>query len=138
MKRGQHLSAPSGPFAKDAFGHVQLGGVGSVLADLVEQELKLKTRLVRLGPAERVAMHFASLTDRDEAYELGRHAVRSLLAGHTGKMVGMERMSNDPYRCELTLVDLLEVANEEKLIPREWITDSGDDITEDFLAYARR
>ncbi len=137
MSMGSTSSAPTGPFAKDAFGHVQLGGVGTVLADLIKQELKLKTRLVRLGPAERIAMHFASRTDRDEAYELGRHAVRSLLEGQTEKMVGMERVSNDPYRCELTLVDLVEVANEEKLIPPEWITESGEDVTEEFLAYAR-
>jgi len=136
-EEGRPLSAPTGPFAHDAFGHAQLGGVGSVLVELIKQELKLKARLVRLGPAERVAMHFGSLTDRDEAYALGVHALRAAVEGESGKMVGLERVSNHPYRCDLTLVDLSVVANAEKLIPREWITEAGNDVNEQFLEYAR-
>jgi 6-phosphofructokinase 1 len=136
-EEGQALSAPTGPFARDAFGHLQLGGVGSLLSDLIKQELELKARLVRLGPAERIAMHFGSLTDRDEAFALGEFAVRSALAGESGKMAGLERVSDSPYRCDPTLVGLDVVANAEKLLPREWINDAGNDVTEDFLRYAR-
>jgi len=90
-----------------------------------------------MGPAERVAMHFASLTDRDEAYQLGAFAVQSAINGATAKMASLERTSADPYRCELTLGDLEIVANEEKLIPREWLNEAGNDVTKDFLDYAR-
>ncbi len=134
---GEYLAQQKGEFATDAFGHVQLGGAGSFLENLVRSELGLKTRLVRMGPAERVAMHFASLTDRDEAYELGRFAVGAAREGVTAKMVSLTRVSNQPYRCELTLTDLEVVANEEKLIPREWINEAGNDVTAAFLEYAR-
>ena len=134
---GEYLATQKGDFATDAFGHVQLGGVGLFLESLVRGELGLKTRLVRLGPAERVAMHFASLTDRDEAYQLGAFAVRSAIEGVTAKMASLERTSNDPYRCDLTYTDLDVVANEEKLIPREWLNEAGNDVTQEFLDYAR-
>jgi len=110
---GEYLATQKGDFATDAFG------------------------LVRLGPAERVAMHFASLTDRDEAYQLGAFAVRSAIEGVTAKMVSLERTSNDPYYCDLTYTDLDVVANEEKLIPREWLNEAGNDVTQEFLDYVR-
>lgn len=134
---GEFLAAQRGRFARDAFGHVQLGGAGSFLENLVREELALKTRLVRMGPAERIAMHFASLTDRDEAYQLGVHAVQAALAGETAKMASLRRVSDSPYRCELTLSDLDAVANEEKKIPRQWLNEAGNDVTKDFLDYAR-
>jgi len=134
---GNHVAMQTGRFAKDAFGHVQLGGVGNFLEHLVREELGLKTRLIRMGPAERIAMHFASLTDRDEAYHLGAFAVQSAVTGVTAKMVSLERVSNSPYRCELTLTDLEVSANQEKKIPREWLNEAGNDVTHDFLDYAR-
>jgi 6-phosphofructokinase 1 len=134
---GQYLATQKGEFATDAFGHVQLGGVGPFLEHLVRTELGLKTRPIRMGPAERIAMHFASLTDRDEAYDLGAFAVRSALDGATAKMASLTRVSNDPYRCELILADLEAVANEEKLIPRDWLNPAGNDVTQEFLDYAR-
>jgi 6-phosphofructokinase len=134
---GRYLATQEGAFVKDVFGHVQLGGVGLFLEKLIRNDLGLKTRLVRMGPAERVAMHFASLTDRDEAYQLGLFAVQSALRGRTGKMVGFARKSNSPYQCALTLTDLEVVANEERLLPRAWLNEAGNDVTRDFLDYAR-
>jgi len=134
---GEYIATQKGEFAKDVFGHVQLGGVGFFLENLVRDEVGLKTRLIRMGPAERVAMHFGSLTDRDEAYDLGAFAVRSAREGVTAKMASLERTSNDPYRCELTLSDLAIVANEEKLIPRQWLNEAGNDVTPELLEYAR-
>ena len=97
----------------------------------------MKTRLIRMGPAERIAMHFGSLTDRDEAYDLGAFAVRSAREGVTAKMTSLVRRSDDPYRCELTLADVEIVANEEKLIPRQWLNEAGNDVKPEFLEYAR-
>jgi len=136
-EEGNFLNAPTGPFARDAFGHIQLGGIGSVMVDMIKQELKLKARLVRLGPAERVAMYFGSLTDRDEAFSLGTQAVRAAIEGRTEQMVGLVRKSNTPYTCDLTYVPLADVANAEKLIPREWINEAGNDVNQHFLDYAR-
>ncbi len=136
-EEGDYVSAPTGRFAKDAFGHLQLAGVGLVLSDLIKSELGLKTRVVRLGPAERVAMYFGSLTDRDEAFKLGTLAVRAALDGETGKMASIQRVSNAPYRCEYSLADLSLVAGAEKRVPREWINGGGSDVTPEFIEYAR-
>jgi 6-phosphofructokinase 1 len=133
---GEYLAAQTGTFATDAFGHVQLGGVGPFLDNIILEELGLKARPIRMGPAERVAMHFASLTDRDEAYGLGAFAVRSAIEGVTAKMVSLVRESDEPYRCGFGLTDLDVVANEEKLIPREWLNEAGNDVTGEFLDYA--
>jgi 6-phosphofructokinase 1 len=134
---GNYLASQTGQFATDVFGHVQLGGVGPFLEALVREELNLKTRLIRMGPAERIAMHFASLTDRDEAYELGAFAVRCAVEGVNAKMVSLVRTSDSPYHCDLTLTDLEIVANEEKKIPRQWINEAGNDVTQEFFEYAR-
>jgi 6-phosphofructokinase 1 len=136
-EQGAYLASQTGKFATDVFGHVQLGGVGPFLEALVRDELDLKTRLIRMGPAERIAMHFASLTDRDEAYDLGAFAVRRAIEGVNAKMVSLTRVTNSPYRCDLTLTDLETVANEEKKIPRQWINEAGNDVTQEFLDYAR-
>jgi 6-phosphofructokinase 1 len=134
---GEYLATQTGRFATDAFGHIQLGGVGPFLDGLIREELGLKARPIRMGPAERVAMHFASRTDRDEAYGLGAFAVRSAIEGVTANMVSLVRESNEPYRCEFGLTDLDVVANEEKLIPRDWLNEAGNDVAQDFLDYAR-
>ena len=61
--------------------------------------------------------------DADEAYRLGQFAVTSAVGGVSGKMVvSLKRVSDEPYRVELELTDLEMVANEEKRIPRDWIT----------------
>jgi 6-phosphofructokinase 1 len=134
---GEYLATRKGSFRRDPFDHAQLGGVGPLLDRIIDDELSLKTRPIRMGPAERIAMHFASLTDRDEAYDLGAFAMRSALDGVSAKMVSLVRRSSDPYRCDLGLTDLDLVANEEKLIPRGWLNEAGNDVTGEFLEYAR-
>ncbi len=122
---------------KDAFGHVQLSGAGETLKRLVEERLGIKARCNTLGTAQRSARHFASLIDVEEAYASGKKAVELALAGKTGVMVSLVRKSDDPYVCVTGEVPLSQVANEEKKVPLEWITAAGNDVTEDFLRYAR-
>jgi 6-phosphofructokinase 1 len=80
-EKGEYVTAQTGQFATDAFGHRQLGGVADVLQRLVEQEIGIKARYNKLGTFQRNAMHFASRTDSDEAYLCGQEAVRRALAG---------------------------------------------------------
>ena len=134
---GNYVAEQKGDFATDSFGHVQLGGLAEVLKAIVEKEVGVKCRYVKLSTCQRSAMHFASLTDRDEAYACGREAVLQAAAGTTGFMVGLKRVSDDPYRSEPSLAGLRDVANAEKKVPREWINREGNFPTEDFIHYAR-
>ena len=133
---GTFIAEQKGAFAKDQFGHSQLGGAASFIKNLVEAEINVKARFAMPSTIQRAGIHFASQTDSDEAYETGRQAVIHSVNGVSGKMVTLERVSASPYRCETGLADLLDVANGEKFFPHEWITDDGFFVTDDFLEYA--
>ena len=79
----------------------------------------------------------ASRTDLDEAFELGRAGVRAALDGQTAKMCALTRVSDEPYRTKTELLDVAEIANKVKPVPRAWISADGMDVTEDFERYAR-
>jgi len=123
--------------ARDAFGHVQLSGVGIALKELVEAEIGIKARCNTLGTCQRSAMHFASQTDADEAYLVGRTAVQYALAEQNGVMVTLNRVSDSPYQCVCGAIPLDRVANAEQRLPLEWITAEQNYVTQDFLRYAR-
>ena len=135
---GNYLSDMGGDFAKDAFGHTQLGGAGEALRLIVEKELGVKCRYNKAGTSQRNAMHFASAADVNEAYMAGEAAVRAAMAGTTGKMITLVRGSEGgKYACTTGFADLAEVANAEKPVPREFINEAGNGVTEAFLDYAR-
>jgi 6-phosphofructokinase 1 len=120
----------------DMFGHQQLGGVAAFLAEIVASETNLKARYNKLDTCQRNAIHFASKTDSDEAYRCGQEAVRQALQGTTGKMVNLVRASRQPYRCDPGLVNLSDVANGVKSLPRDHMDSAGTGITEAMRAYA--
>jgi 6-phosphofructokinase 1 len=97
-ENGKYVTADSGAFAKDSFGHVQLGGVAEMLKAVVEKEVKIKARFNKLGTNQRSAMHFASLTDVKEAYMCGHKAVKYALKGVNGKMVTLVREKGPKYK----------------------------------------
>jgi ATP-dependent phosphofructokinase / diphosphate-dependent phosphofructokinase len=119
----------------DAFGHKQLGGVADYLRQLVTRETGLKARYNRLDTCQRNAVHFASKTDSDEAYACGQAAVRHALEGTSGKMVNLVRHSDAPYRCEPGLVNLADVANGVKPLPRDYMDTAGTGISAAMRAY---
>ena len=57
--------------------------------------------------------------------------------GKTGMMSALMRLSDHPYLMKTELVDVQKVANQEKKVPREWITEDGMQMTAEFEAYAR-
>ena len=134
---GSYIAEQKGDFARDAFGHTQLGGAASYIKELVERRVKVKARFAIPSTIQRNGIHFASLTDSREAYLAGQTAVQKAVAGVSGQMVTLERVSAQPYACETGLADLADVANGEKFLPREWITDDGFFVKEQFLSYAR-
>ncbi|MBN1763706.1 MAG: 6-phosphofructokinase [Sedimentisphaerales bacterium] len=134
---GSYITADTGKFGKDSFGHAQLGGVAEILKDIIEREVGIKTRFNKLGTNQRSAMHFASLTDMNEAYRCGQMAVKHALEGINGRMVTLVRESDNPYRCTTGLALLSDVANGEKKVPREYINETGNGITQAMKDYVR-
>jgi len=131
--QGEYVSAGAGT---DSFGHRQLGGVADYLRQLVTRETGLKARYNKLDTCQRNGIHFASKTDSDEAYRCGQEAVGQALAGATGRMVNLKRVSRQPYRCEPGLVALAEVANGVRCLPREYMDTAGTGISEAMREYA--
>ena len=120
----------------DAFGHPVLSGAGERLADMVEESLRLKTRTVKPGYAQRAAAHCASETDVEEAAACGEAAVRAAVDGKSGYMVKLVRLQNNPYKWTVDLQPLGDIANVEHFIPRDWISDDGFLPNEKFIEYA--
>jgi 6-phosphofructokinase 1 len=118
----------------DAFGHKQLGGVATVIATMVRDELKLKYHYAIADYLQRSARHIASRVDVDQAYAVGKAAVELALKGENAVMPTIVRRSDRPYRWTIGKAPLTEVANREKMMPRSYITRDGFGIT----AAARR
>lgn len=120
---------------KDAFGHAQLGGVGQQIAQLVKDKLGHKYHWALADYLQRAARHIASRTDVEQAYALGRAAVDLALSGRNAVMPVIERLSDSPYRWQLGVAELKDVANVERTVPREFISEDGFGITEKCRAY---
>lgn len=121
----------------DAFGHKQLTGTANYLAGWIAGEFGCKTRAVEFSTLQRCASHFASLTDIKEGFEAGKAAVKAADEGQTGVMVIFVRISNNPYASVTEIKDIHQIANEERVVPREWINEDGTYLTEQYLEYVR-
>jgi len=115
---------------RDAFGHAQLGGVAPVIASLVKERLGFKYHWAVADYLQRAARHIASQVDVDQAYALGEAAVNLALEGKNAVMPVIKRLSDDPYRWEIAEAALADVANVEKKMPREYISEDGFGITD--------
>lgn len=121
----------------DAFGHKQLSGTAAYLANFVAGEIGCKTRAIELSTLQRSASHAASRVDILEAYQVGGAAVKAADEGDSGKMVVLQRLSDDPYQCGTEVKDVHKIANDEKLVPRKWVNKDGTYVTDEFVAYVR-
>jgi pyrophosphate-dependent phosphofructokinase (EC 2.7.1.90) len=114
---------------RDAFGHAQLGGVAPVIAGLVKNELNLKYHWAVADYLQRAARHIASKTDVLQAYATGKAAVEVALKGRNSVMPAIKRVSNRPYKWKIDIAELKDVANKEKFMPRDFISEDGFGIT---------
>ena len=137
-KAGKYISEYGSELAntKDVFGHAQMGGLASTLVSIVKNKTGAKVRGIEFSLLQRCASHIASLTDTNEAYYAGQMAVRYAIEGYTDFMVAFERAELSEYKCNIKLVNLSEVANAEKMVPREWINDEGNGLNQEFIKYA--
>jgi len=125
---------PDGKFlaeagTRDAFGHAQLGGVGPVVADMIRQAHGYKFHWAVADYLQRSARHIASKVDVEQAYAVGKAAVELAVKGVNAVMPVIVRKSSKPYKWTIGNVPLAEVANREKKLPREYITEDGFGIT---------
>lgn len=121
----------------DVFGHKQLSGCGQTLAEIVKSRTGFKARAIELSTLQRAAAHISSLTDVEEAVWAGYHGVRAAAEGKTGVMTILCRQQEEPYLCAVDTFDIHAVANREKTVPKEWITEDGRGLCQEFIRYAR-
>ena len=113
----------------DAFGHKQLGGVAPILAGMISK-IGFKNHWAVADYLQRSARHIASKTDLDQAYAVGKHAVKLAISGKTAVMPIIKRISNSPYKWKIETAPLKNVANVEKTIPKKFISKNGFEITQ--------
>ena len=121
--------------SKDAFGHAQLGGIGPLIATLVKDRLGHKYHWAVADYLQRAARHLASATDIEQAYAVGKAAVKFALAGRNAVMPAIIRTSDNPYRWKIDIAPLEKIANIEKMLPRNFISTDGYGITPKARAY---
>jgi len=121
---------------KDAFGHVQLGGVAMTLATILENEFKYKVRWDKPGTSHRSFYYCVSEVDRKQAYAVGAAAVKAAVRGETGKMVTIVRKRGKKFAWTTGLTSLRSVAGKSKPMPESMIAPTGNDVTQKFLDYA--
>jgi ATP-dependent phosphofructokinase / diphosphate-dependent phosphofructokinase len=124
---GEFLSASG---LKDSFGHAQLGGVAPMISNLIGAKLGHKCHWAVPDYLLRSARHIASETDLQQAYAVGRAAVEFAISGRNAVMPAIRRLSDSPYRWDIIAAPLAEVANQEKLLPPDFISADGFGITE--------
>jgi ATP-dependent phosphofructokinase / diphosphate-dependent phosphofructokinase len=138
VSEGVH--GPDGKFlaeagTKDAFGHSQLGGVGPVVAQMTQEAFGYKFHWAVADYLQRSARHIASKVDVDQAYAVGKAAVELAIKGRNAVMPVIIRKSSKPYRWSIGEAPLSAVANQEKKLPRSFITADGFGITAAARAY---
>ena len=136
-EQGEEIGTGFGKVELDAFGHARKGGVVETLEEVVKAELGVRVRHDKPGYLQRSCASLASSVDRAEAYLVGQTAVRGALAGVSDRMVTLERQPGPEYAVTTGLAPLAEVANAEHTLPREYINEAGNGVTDGFLDYAR-
>lgn len=123
---------------RDAFGHAQLGGVATTLANIAKEQIGCKVRGIEFSLLQRCASHCASLNDVNEAYMAGETAVLKAVEGYTDYCIGFDRQTgaSGEYVCAPKLIPLSDIANTERKLPREWINAEGNFVTQEYIDYA--
>ena len=127
--------AEVGDRKKDAFGHVELAGVGYVLKNVVKREIGCKVRSMELSLMQRCAGHIASKTDIDESRLIGYETAKYATEGGAGKVGIFLRNDKNGYNVEVDFVEISKIANKVKQVPIEWINEEGNDVKQELIDY---
>ncbi len=131
---GRYVGEGTQSGSTDAFGHKYLAGTGKALELAVKEEIGCKVRSIELNLPQRCAAHCASETDLSESSTCGMAAVRCATAGTTGCMISMVRAEGD-YDISFEAFDIAKIANQVRSVPREFINEAGNNVTEECLRY---
>jgi 6-phosphofructokinase len=134
---GKTLGEEYAPKEVDAFGHRMKGGVSDYVAALLRGRLGLKVRMDKPNYLQRSMMICASPVDLEEAYRVGRQAVKEAVAGRIEGMATLIRDAGPQYHCSVGIASLEGIANREKKLSPEFMNEAGNSPTEAFLSYAR-
>jgi len=134
-KRGNYVCERKSKVSTDAFGHPELEGISSYLKEILESRLKLKTRTIKPDICQQSAVHFASRVDMEEAYLVGKEAVKLALEGKSGYMITIKRGKGKVYERRISAARLSLVANMEKRVPPTWINKERNFVTKEFIEY---
>ena len=129
------VKGPDGAFLSasgvaDSFGHARLGGVAPLITNLITTRLGCRCHWAVPDYLLRSARHIASETDLQQAYAVGCAAVEFAIAGQNAVMPAIRRLSDVPYRWDIIAAPLAEIANQEKLLPPDFIRADGFGITD--------
>lgn len=127
--RTEHEKFVSETGSCDDFGHSQLGGVAPVIAQLIKTKLNYKCHFAIADYLQRSARHIAAKVDVEQAYALGRAAIEFAINGHNAIMPIIKRLQSSPYQWTIDYVPLTAVANQEKMMPKDFIREDGMGIT---------
>lgn len=134
-EEGNYLSAQKREQQVDGFGHSYLSGVASMLAEEVKRQIGCKVRGIELNVMQRCSGHLMSKTDMIESKTLGEKACECAIQGKNGVMVSLVRRKDSPYHVDYLDVPVEQVANYEKKVPKTWITEKGNDVTNEMMQY---
>ncbi len=134
---GTSYASAAGRTIVDAFGHEVKQGVVETVADYILDKLGVRARFDKPSYLQRSCVELASPVDQAEAYRAGVEGVRAALNCATGQMISFVREPGPEYAIRYELADLSQIANQEKVIPAEYINAEGNGVTEAFLDYAR-
>ncbi len=136
-EKGNYICARKDRISTDAFGHPELEGISDYLKEVLESQFKLKTRTIKPDICQQSAVHFASRLDMEEAYLVGKEAVKLALGGKSGYMGAIKRGKGKVYKRGISAVKLSLVANMEKRVPLRWINKKRNFVTKPFIDYIR-
>ncbi|MDR1425054.1 MAG: diphosphate--fructose-6-phosphate 1-phosphotransferase [Azoarcus sp.] len=110
--------------------HLRFGGAGEEIALLVSGVLGCHRHYAAPDYLQRSAAHWVSAIDHVQAQAVARAAVSYALEGRDGMVATIRRLSDTPYRWDIVPVAAVAVADLERRVPREFITDDGMQMSE--------
>ena len=121
---------------KDSFGHAQLGGVAPVLSSIITNKLKYKVHWAVSDYLQRAARHIASTVDVDQAYALGLESIKVAKLDNNNIMLTIKSTKiKQKYKWSISSTNLNNVANVEKMLPKNFIKSNGFEITRSCKEY---
>ena len=119
----------------DTFGHTQLGGVSSVLANIIQINLGYKCHYAIPDYLQRAAKHLCSKLDIEIANAVGKAAVEFAIQQKNNVMPCIKKIQTNPYLYEIECISLDNIANVEKKMPLNFIDKENLTITSECKEY---